>query len=289
MGAGMSISSGQSLALTDVLATSGSSFATPADQITSLTTANPLSSLVLNQSITQLDSIGQAVTRSMYDLTEFQGLSAGSSAGSAPPSGPATPLLASYSKLLMQVQQYKAVASTLDPAALNTQLAKFRTTLSDLDSQKAKLISGGSGFVPTFKEAMHFYVINTLYFIGPLFAAVIVTNTFYYNPSGKVPNSTFWIYKAFYAFWAALWYPAVLFYGAIDPPIFRAILPFIESNDPTSNPIPVFGFRVSKGVDDPVQSEKGRLILRLISIGLFAIFLYAFVFYGGITPPGVAA
>jgi hypothetical protein len=128
-----------------------------------------------------------------------------------------------------------------------------------------------------------------LYFVGPLFAAVIITNTFYYNPSGKVPNDMFWVYKAFYAFWAALWYPFVLLYGAIDPPVFRAIFPFLEYNDPLATPMPVFGFRVPRGADDPVQSEKGRLILRIISIMLFAIFLYAFVFYGGITPPGVAA
>lgn len=258
---------------------------TSAEQLASLTTRNPLTSLVLSQSLSQIDSIGQAISRSIYELTEIDTASSGSSGTK----GPAEALIGSYGNLLAQLQQYKAVAPTLDPGALNTQLASFRTTLSKLDDKKAILIGGGNGFVPTMKEALHYYAINTLYFVGPIFAAVLITNTFYYNANAKVPNSTFWIYKLFYAFWAAVWYPAVLLYGAIDPPVFRGLFPFFGTSDPTASPMPLFGFRVPTGRDDPVNAEKGKLLLRLMSMILFAVFLYAYVFYAGITPPGVAA
>ena len=270
--------------LTNLLPTSGSPYAMP-------TSPNPLTSLVLSQSLSQIDSIVQAISRSVYELADFDTANSGSS-GSPATKGTkssAEALIGSYGNLLAQVQQYKAVAPTLDPGALNTQLASFRTALSKLDERKTTLIGGGNGFVLTMRSALHYWAINVLYYVGPIFAAILITNTFYYNANAKVPNSIFWIYKLFYAFWAAVWYPAVLLYGVIDPPVFRGILPFFGTSDPTASPMPLFGFRVPTGRDDPVNAEKGKLLLRLISMLLFAVFLYAYVFYAGITPPGVAA
>lgn len=296
--------------------------------------SNPFTSFILNQSMSQLNSIGQAARRSMYELDESKNLNnknipskcdnigyfdskqcgTGSRCISAADCANLggtyvnesicsytdsknikqshnrdcagkniSDIIQSYQTILNDVTKFQTLAPSLDIGFLNTQIVNLRSRLAKLEEQKGQFLANGFGI--TVWQAYHSYAINILYFVGPLFAAVLITNTFYYNANAKVPNDIFWVYKLFYAFWAALWYPAVLLYGAIDPPIYRGLFPFFGTSNPTESPMPIFGFRVPTGSDDPIQSEKGRLLFRLFSIILFVIFLYLYVYYRGITPP----
>ncbi len=295
---------------------------------------NPITGLLLNQSMSQLNSIGQAASRSMYNLNETKNLSDNvpkkcenigyfnvKSCGDEKlaiskedcdklggtykdecdcsyedSSGRnqrhnedcsqknINHVINLYQFILNDVLKYQTLAPSLDTVVLNTQIVNLRSRLKEADELKARF-AGGNRFGITVWRAIHYWAIQVLYFVGPIFAAVLITNAFYYNVNAKVPNSIFWIYKLFYAFWATIWYPAVLLYGAIDPPVYRALFPFFGTSNPTASPIPFFGFRVPTGRDDPVTAEKGKLLLRLISMLLFAFFLYAYVFYNGATPP----
>jgi hypothetical protein len=295
---------------------------------------NPITGLLLNQSMSQLNSIGQAATRSLYELNQDKNLS-----GSIPPKcagiGYFDPkkcgdivrciskedcdklggryvrengclyvdsnnrdqahngdcaqqnivdVIMLHQFILNDVIKYQTLAPSLDNRVLNTQIVDLRSRLAKAGELKS-LITKGNTFNITVWRAFHYWAMLALYIVGPIFAAILITNAFYYNVNAKVPNGIFWVYKLFYAFWAALWYPAVLLYGAIDPPVFRAIFPFFGTSDPTASPMPIFGFRIPSGADDPVMAEKGRLLFRLFSMLLFAFFLYAYVFYNGTTPP----
>ena len=179
----------------------------------------------------------------------------------------------------MDVQRYKSLAGSLDPAAINAQTIKFRSTLKDLDKEKAKFITGGKGgFVATVQEAAHYYVILVLYIVGPIFSTILIANTFYSNHKEIFLANIF--YKLFYAFWAAVWYPIILLYGCIDPPIFRALFPLIPKS-PSEQIWHLIAYHVPVGIEDPITSEKGKIVVRLFSILLFSFFLYAFIFYSG--------
>ena len=280
MGNFMSMSPGQGLALTNVMTAGSADFKTPEQQMQQAMTTNPLTALSLNQSVSQLNSLGQAIQRSIYEL------SPGSprSDKPLPATDPVLILVNSYSSLLFQIQQYVNLAPSIDPAVLNKKVIEFRTKMIALDDKKLDIINAPSttGVV---LQAFHYYCVNSLYFFGPLFAIILVMNGLYYNASSNVPDNIHVFYKVFYAFWAALWYPLVLIYGIIDPPVYRSLFPLFAKDDPKDlNPIAIFNFLKPGPKEDPIILERGKTILRLVSIILFTFFMYVFVFYFGTTP-----
>lgn len=280
MGNFMSMSPGQGLALTNVMTAGSADFKTPEQQIQQATTTNPLTALSLNQSISQLNSLGQAIQRSIFVLNPGSPRKE-SLAGS----DPVPKLVNAYSSLLFQIQQYINLAPSINPAVLNKKVIEFRTKMIELDDQKEDIINAPSttGVV---LQAFHYYCVHALYFFGPLFAIILVMNGFYYNASSNVPDSIHIFYKIFYAFWAALWYPIVLLYGIIDPPVYRGVFPLFTKENPNDiKPIAFFNFLKPGPKEDPITLEKGKTLLRLISIILFTFFMYVFIFYFGITPP----
>lgn len=238
-------------------------------------TQNPLAAFAMSQSTAQINSIKQAILRSIFQLTEFRTTS-GSSGSTA--SSPVDSLVSSYNGLLARVSAYNPGAN--NPATTTTTLSAFRKELADLDKKKAEFIAGGKGFIATAKEAAHFYILHMLYVFGPIFAAVLITNTFYQLK--RVPPDSFALnalHKAFYAFWAAIWYPAVLLYGVFEPPVYRALFPLIV--DPTPSTVSAIWRldRYEPPGSNAAQSEWSKSIMRLISGGLFVCFLYVYIFY----------
>jgi hypothetical protein len=281
MGAGMSaMSPGQSLNLANVMNTSGSDFMSPNNFVQTATTNNPLISLARNQSVSQLNSIGQAIQRSIFQL--------GTGSSSSNPTDEKSKLLNEYRALTIQVQQYTAVAPSLELGELNNKIAEMRRKMIDLDKQKGVLVSGN----PVLRVgvgAINYYLVWFLYVCGPIFATIILLNVLCLSPSPRVPESSpgfygylqFIVYKIFYVFLAYLFYPLVLLYGSINPPIFSALFPirakettgwFIDYKKP--NPL----------TDNPMILERGRIFLRFVSLLLFITFLYTFIFFDEISP-----
>jgi len=279
MGNFMSMSPGQGLALTNVMTAGSADFKTPEQQMQQAMTTNPLTALSLNQSVSQLNSLGQAIQRSIYELSPGSPKKESLAA-----SDPVPKLVNAYSSLLFQIQQYVNLAPSIDPAVLNKKVIEFRTKMIALDDKKLDIINAPSttGVV---LQAFHYYCVNSLYFFGPLFAIILVMNGLYYNASSNVPDNIHVFYKVFYGFWAALWYPLVLIYGIIDPPVYRSLFPLFAKDDPKDlNPIAIFNFLKPGPKEDPIILERGKTILRLVSIILFTFFMYVFVFYFGTTP-----
>jgi hypothetical protein len=122
---------------------------------------------------------------------------------------------------------------------------------------------GGNFFVLVWGE-MNYYLRMMMFVVGPLFAFIIITNTFYKKDFS---------YKLFYGLWAAIWYPLILLFGVYDPPNWVAtIIPLEESKTPVS----FFQFWMYNISTDPVITAKGNTMMRLISIALLIIFVYTF-------------
>ena len=183
MGNFMSMSPGQGLALTNVMTAGSADFKTPEQQIQQATTTNPLTALSLNQSISQLNSLGQAIRRSIFVLNPGSPKKESLAA-----SDPVPKLVKAYSSLLFQIQQYINLAPSINPAVLNKKVIEFRRKMIELDEQKEDIINAPSttGVV---LQAFHYYCVHALYFFGPLFAIILVMNALYYNASSNVPDS----------------------------------------------------------------------------------------------------
>ena len=236
---------------------------------------NPLAAFAMSQTSSQVNSIKQAILRSIFQLTEFRTTS-GSAGSSA--SSPVDSLVSNYNDLLARVSAYNPGANNA-PTTTAT-LSAFRKELADLDVKKAEFIAGGKGFIGTAKEAAHFYISHMLYIFGPIFAIVLVTNTFYQLK--RVPPDSFALnalHKVFYTFWAAIWYPVVLLYGVFDPPVYRAFFPLVVDTTPSTVWAIQRFFRYEPPSSNAAQSEWNKSIMRFISGGLFVCFLYVYIFY----------
>jgi hypothetical protein len=237
---------------------------------------NPLAAFAMSQTSSQVNSIKQAILRSIFQLTEFRTTSG--SAGS-PASSPVDSLVSNYNDLLARVSAYNPGAN--NAATTTATLSAFRKELADLDGKKAEFIAGGKGFIGTAKEAAHFYISHMLYIFGPIFAIVLVTNTFYQLK--RVPPDSFALnalHKVFYAFWAAIWYPVVLLYGVFDPPVYRAFFPLVPGvTGGLAGPLKWSPFEYEPPSSNAAQSEWNKSIMRFISGGLFVCFLYVYIFY----------
>ena len=237
---------------------------------------NPLAAFALSQTTSQINGIKQAILRSMFELTEFQNKSGSSgSAGSSPVDS----LVLKFNDLLARVSAYNPGVN--NAATTTATLSDFRKELSTLDGLKATFITGGGGFVATAKEAAHFYISHALYIFGPIFAIVLITNTFYQLkrvPPDSLPMNA--VYKLFFAFWAAIWYPVVLLYGIFDPPVYRALFPLVPGvTGGLAGPLKWSPFEYQPPIPNVAQSEWSKSMMRFVSGALFACFLYVYMFY----------
>jgi hypothetical protein len=236
---------------------------------------NPLAAFALSQTTSQINGIKQAILRSLFDLTEFQNKSGSSgSAGSSPVDS----LVLKFNDLLARVSAYNPGVN--NAATTTATLSDFRKELSTLDGLKATFITGGGGFVATAKEAAHFYISHALYIFGPIFAIILVTNTFYQLkrvPPDSLPMNA--VYKLFFAFWAAIWYPVVLLYGIFDPPVYRALFPLVPDTIPSTRLAIMRLYEYSPPTPNVAQSEWSKSMMRFVSGALFACFLYVYMFY----------
>jgi hypothetical protein len=282
MGAGMSamsaMSPGQDLNLANVMNTSGSDFMSPNNFVQTATTNNPLISLARNQSVSQLNSIGQAIQRSIFEL--------GTGSSSSNPTDEKSKLLNEYRALTIQVQQYTAVAPSLDLGVLNNKIAEMRGKMIDLDKRKGALVSGGSSVFATTVGAMNYYLVLILYIGGPIFATSILLNVLCLSPSPRVPEGSLgsYVYKIFYVFLAYLFYPLVLLYGSINPPIFSALFPIWARETIVEWYKIIYYKKPDPATDNPMRLERGRILLRYVSLLLFITFLYTFIFFDEISP-----
>ena len=279
MGASTStISSVQGLNLANAIPTSGSDFMSANNLVQTATTNNPLISLARNQSVSQLNSIGQAIQRSQFEL--------GTGTSGSNPTDEKSKLINDYGALAIQVQQYTAVAPSLELGELNDKIAEIRGKMIDLDKQKGVLVSGDSSVFATTVGAMNYYLVLILYICGPIFASVILLNVLCLSPSPRVPENTpgFYVYKIFYVFLAYLFYPLVLLYGSINPPIFSAWFPIWATETIVEWYKIIYYKKPDPATDNPMRLERGRIFLRFISLLLFITFLYTFVFFDDISP-----
>ncbi len=254
-------------------------------------TNNPLISLALNQSVSQLNSIGQAIQRSLFEL--------GADTSGSNPTDDKFNLINDYNALLLQVQQYTAAAPSLDLSTLNTKIGEMRGKMIEYDKRKDTLISRKK--YSTEVGAFHYYLVWSLYVIGPIFSSVILLNALCFNKSSRVPEETvpntglyitgpYVVYKAFYAVLAMILYPLFLLYGGINPPVYAGPFPFYAVGDTPQSGIyyilgTLFGYKKpNPATDNPILIEKGRVVLRFISVVLFLIFMYTFIFFDDISP-----
>ncbi len=282
------MSPGQSLNLTNVMNTGSSAFMSPDTFVQAATTNNPLISLARNQSVSQLNSIGQAIQRSLFELGADSSGSLGSDAKYQVVEK--SQIVNEYKALLGQVQQYTAVAPSLELGELNNKIAELRGKMIKLDERKRKLVYqnplGYNSLFATTVGAMNYYLVLILYVVGPFFAIVILLNTLCLSPSPRVPESSpsFYIYRIFYSFLAYLFYPVFLLYGSINPPVFSALFP-IWAKETIVEWYYVFNYKKpNPATDNLIILERGRVLLRFISLILFIAFLYTFVFFDEISP-----
>ncbi len=272
---------GQSVSLANVTNTSGSAFMSPDSFVQAAMTNNPLISLARNQSVSQLNSIGQAIQRSIFEL----GTGTSGSSGTTPLDDKSK-LINDYKALLGQVQQYTAVAPSLDLSSLNNKIAELRGKLIEYDKRKGDLVSGNSSVLSTTVGAMNYYLVWILYVVGPFFAIVILLNALCLSPSPRVPESSpgFYFYKIFYALLAYFFYPVFLLYGSINPPVFSAFFP-IWGKDDIQKWFLFWNYKKpNPATDNPIILERGRVLLRFLSLILLIAFLYTFVFFDEISP-----
>lgn len=293
MGASMStMSPGQGLNMVNVMNTSGSEFMSPESIVQSSITNNPLVSLARNQSVSQLNSIGQAIQRSLFEIGGNDLDSENS--GSAPtPTDEKSKLIEEYGVLALEVQQYTSVAPSIDLGVLNDKIAEMRRKMIKLDERKRVLVSGDSSVFASTVGALNYYLVWILYIFGPIFSSVILLNTLCFNQSSRVTEDAdgsagpFLVYKIFYACLAIVFYPLFLLYGGINPPVFAGFLPFYALNDTGELSWYSYAFGYKKpnpATDNPIVLERGRLLLRFISVVLFLAFMYTFVFFDEISP-----
>jgi hypothetical protein len=238
-------------------------------------TQNPLTAFALAQSASQLNSIKQAILRSLFELTEFQNNSG--SSGSVD-SSPVDSLVSKYNDLLARVSAYNPGEN--NTATIAIQLSEFRKELSTLDGLKTT----SDGFISTVKESLFFIISHMLYVFGPIFSIILVTNTFYHLT--RVPTDNFFmnlIYKFFFAFWATIWYPLVFLYGIFDPPVFRAWFPLVTDvpNSTTPSILRLYRYKPpgSPGSLEVNDSEMNKNIMRFFSALFTSFWLYVYMFY----------
>lgn len=278
-----SMSEGQLTNMVNVLSANGSSLLSYQEQINSSVSTNPLISLALNFSVSQLNNLGQSINSSLSEIGIWLGENSTSGSGSSVNNSnnytALTRLQVSYIQLLAQVNQYKSIAPSLKLSALNTKINDLRAETTKLDNEKAAIFEGPS-FTRTGAQAVHYWTTKCLYYFGPIFAVIIILNTFYYSTSSRISGDVFWFFKLFYTFWAVLLYPLAILYGIIAPPEFLNLFPLFGPESKL-NTLPLFGY--GKPSDNIIIREKYKLVFRLISITLFSIFVYTFVFSSGIS------
>uniref|UniRef100_A0A6C0K3V6 Uncharacterized protein n=1 Tax=viral metagenome TaxID=1070528 RepID=A0A6C0K3V6_9ZZZZ len=243
---------------------------------------SPLVAFILSQSYSQINSIKQAILRSIFQLTEFR--SSSGSSGS-PGTSPEDLLVSSYNNLLARVSAYTPSADS--PISNSSTISDFRKELYNLDSQKKKFISKkDSGIFNIAKSAAHYYISLILYILGPIFAIILILNKLYYLKRITHTNYfSIFIHKVFYAFWAGIWYPLILLYGIVDPPIFRTFFPFykVEKIDNFfQRPFTYIfqrPFTYTSSEPNPISENINKNVMRVCYIILFCSFLYVYIFY----------
>lgn len=279
------MSDGHALNLVNVTNTGSSEFMSPDNFVRTSVTNNPLLSLARHQSVSQLNSIGQAVQRSIFEL--------GTGTSGSDPTDDKSKLINNYTALLIEVQQYTAVAPSLDLGELNDKIAEMRKKAIKYDKQKRALISEDDSVFNSYAGAVNYYLVWILYVVGPIFSSVILLNALCFNKSSRIPEETslttgpFLVYKIFYALLAIVFYPLFLLYGGINPPVYSGFLPFYPIGDSVETNMfsYLFGYKKpNPATDNPIVLERGRVVLRFISLILFIAFVYTFIFFDEISP-----
>ena len=182
-----------------------------------------------------------------------------------------TTLQSEYESIITRIQ----VAINMDNATqlpsgttVSDLVLEARTQLVTLDRRRDVIISGyvatSKNFFSAIMTEFKYYATAVIYILGPLFGFIIMTNLFF---DEKV------LYKLFYGFWGALWYPLTILFGIFDPPVWRALfIPLVRSDEPFSF-MEFWKYHVTIDID---ATAKSTLMMRLICIGLFALFIYCF-------------
>jgi hypothetical protein len=224
-----------------------------------MTTQGPLEQISISGFTIQLQGLASSVQKSIDDLVPIT-------------NSESTELQSNYTAQLTQIQAAIAGANSSNPTALRTQLQKFQTQIGIYNSVRDKIlvsyVGGASNFLSAVKTEFKYYCTMTILVLGPLFGFIVMTNAFY----AEKP-----MYKFFYGFWGALWYPLTILFAIIDPPKWRAlVMPLTESRAPFFF-FEFWKYHVVTDIATEIEdSAKSKTMMRLISLALATMFFYCF-------------
>lgn len=224
-----------------------------------MTTAGPLQQLSITAFVIQLQGHSKSIQNSINELANIT-------------SSESKGLQANYTTLLKRVQTTITASSSLDPTTLSSQLNNIQSQLTIYDTQRNSIlgsyVGGSKNFFSAVLSEFKYFCKLSVYVLGPLFAFIIMTNTFY---SEKV------IYMIFYGLWGALWYPLTILFAIVNPPKWRALLIPIQ---PSETPYFFLEFWKYYAITDIAteieDTAKSKTMVRLISMGLAVTFFYCF-------------
>jgi len=224
-----------------------------------MTTQGPLEQISISGFTIQLQGLASSIQKSIDDLIPIKASNS-------------TELQANYTDQLTQVKATIAGANSSTSTALRKQLQNFQTQIGIYNSVRDKILNDYVGGAPNFltavKTEFKYYCTMMIFVLGPLFGFIVMTNTFY----AEKP-----MYKFFYGFWGALWYPLTIVFAIIDPPKWRAlVVPLTESRAPFFF-FEFWKYHVVTDIATEIEdSAKSKTMMRLISLALATMFFYCF-------------
>jgi len=225
------------------------------------TNTNPLNQLEVAAVTIQLRALQSKVQKSINDLVQIK-------------TDESAILQAQYKATKQAIQGILIMENIADPTSLANSLQSIQGTVRKYDETRDGIIrdysSKNSDFFSRIWNEFQYYCMMVLYIVGPVFAAIVSANVFFKEA---------FILKLFYIFWGTLWYPLTIFYGCFNPPAWRGIIPLVGSDSPS-----FFEFWAYQNTLDLDIEEKTKLLLRLICMGVFALFVYVFFITSG---PGI--
>jgi len=224
-----------------------------------MTTASPLQQLSISAISIQLQALGASVQKSIKELVPID-------------TSDSIDLQANYTALYKNIQLAITGANSSDPGILTTQYNNLKSQTQNYNSMRDTILQSYVGGAQNFSSAVitefKYYCTMMIYILGPLFGFIVMTNTFYAEKA---------IYKAFYGFWGAFWYPLTILFAIIDPPKWRAlIIPLVKSEGPFFF-FQFWKYRVVVDIATEIDDNaKSKTMMRLIGIALAVAFFYCF-------------
>jgi len=222
------------------------------------TSANPLQGLSIAATVIQLQGLNTTISNSIKGLSEID-------------TTESSELQAKYVELQGSIQAAISTANSTDSNTLISNLKDYRKQLLEYDDSRNKIIGnnfGSTDFLTAVGKSFLYYATMTIYIVGPLFAFIIMTNSFFDENL---------VFKLFYGIWGALFYPLTLVYSVFNPPVWRSlIIPLVADDEPFLF-LEVWKYHTIIDID---ETAKGQLMMRLFSGGILALFAYCFFFNG---------